>query len=134
MRGAGFPLGPFELMDLSGLDVNLAAARGVWEGLGRPERLRPSPIQERLVATERLGRKTDRGFYAYEGGRRGAVDAEFADGPARPLDPDRIRLRIEEAIADEAHVAIDEGVAGRDDIVTALRLGAAHPERFLATL
>jgi 3-hydroxybutyryl-CoA dehydrogenase len=134
MRNAGFPLGPFELMDLSGLDINLAAARGVWEGLGRPERLRPSPIQERLVAAERLGRKTGRGFYAYEDGRRGAVDAEFADGPARPLGRDRIRLRIEEAIADEARLAIDDGVAARDDVVTALRLGAGHPDRFLATL
>ena len=36
MRAAGFPMGPFELMDLAGIDVNLAAARGVWEGLGRP--------------------------------------------------------------------------------------------------
>ena len=53
MRDAGFPMGPFELMDLIGIDVNLAAARGVYEGLGRPERLRPSPIQERLVAAGR---------------------------------------------------------------------------------
>ena len=50
MRDAGFPMGPFELMDLTGIDVTLAAARGVWEGLGQPDRLRPSPIQERLVA------------------------------------------------------------------------------------
>ncbi len=134
MRAAGFPLGPFELMDLSGLDINLAAARGVWAGLGRPERLRASPIQERLVAAERLGRKTGRGFYAYEDGRRGAVDAEFADRPARPLAHDRIRLRIEEAVAEEARLAIDDGVASRDDVVTALRLGAGHPDRFLATL
>jgi 3-hydroxybutyryl-CoA dehydrogenase len=134
MRRAGFPVGPFELMDLSGLDINLAAARGVWEGLGRPERLRPSAIQERLVAAERLGRKTGRGFYAYDDGRRGEVDPEFADGPARPLSHDRIRLRIEEAIADEARQAIDEGVASRDDLITALRLGAGHPERFLGSL
>ena len=40
MREAGFPMGPFELMDLAGLDVNLAAAHGVWTGLGQPERLR----------------------------------------------------------------------------------------------
>src|SRR5206468_11217521 len=37
MRAGRFPLGPFELMDLAGLDVNLAAATGVWERLGRPE-------------------------------------------------------------------------------------------------
>ena len=134
MREGGFPMGPFELMDLAGLDVNLAAARGVWEGLGRPDRLRPSPIQERLVAAERLGRKRGNGFYRYEDGRRGPVDAEFAEGPSREMRPDHIRDRIEGAIADEARIAVDEGVATHDDVVTALRLGAAHPDRFLSTL
>ena len=134
MHEAGFPMGPFELMDLAGLDVNLAAARGVWQGLGRPDRLRPSPIQERLVAAERLGRKSGSGFYRYDEGRRGPVDPEFAEGPARELRPDRIRERIESAIADEARIAVDEGVAAHDDVVTALRLGAAHPDRFLATI
>ena len=65
MRDAGFPMGPFELMDLTGIDVTFAAATAIWERLGRPERLRPSPIQERLVAEGRLGRKTGRGFYTY---------------------------------------------------------------------
>jgi 3-hydroxybutyryl-CoA dehydrogenase len=134
MREAGFPMGPFELMDLAGLDVNLAAARAVWEGLGRPERLRPSPVQARLVAAGRLGRKAGRGFYAYDEGRRGAVDPEFAEGPARGLNADRIRERIEAAIADEAALAVEEGVAAPDDVIVALRLGAAHPDRFLATL
>ena len=134
MRDGGFPMGPIELMDLAGLDVNLAAARGVWEGLGRPDRLRPSPIQERLVAAERYGRKSGRGFYLYEEGRRTAVDPEFVEGPSRALRADRIRDRIEAAIADEARIAIDEGVAARDDIVLALRLGASHPDRFLETL
>ncbi len=134
MRDGGFPMGPFELMDLAGLDVNLAAARGVWEGLGRPDRLRPSAIQERLVATERFGRKSGRGFYRYAEGRREGVEPEFAEGPARELRADVIRERIEAAIADEARGAVDEGVATRDDVVVALRLGAAHPERFLETL
>jgi 3-hydroxyacyl-CoA dehydrogenase len=121
-------------MDLAGLDVNLAAARGVWEGLGRPDRLRPSPIQERLVGAERLGRKSGSGFYLYEDGRRATVDPEFADGPSREMRPDRIRDRIESAIADEARMAIEERVATHDDVVVALRLGAAHPERFLASI
>jgi 3-hydroxybutyryl-CoA dehydrogenase len=134
VREGGFPMGPFELMDLAGLDVNLAAARGVWEGLGRPDRLRPSPIQERLVGAERFGRKSGGGFYRYEDGRRAAVDPEFAEGPSREMRPDRIRERIESAIADEARMAIEEHVATHEDVVVALRLGAAHPERFLATL
>jgi 3-hydroxybutyryl-CoA dehydrogenase len=134
MRGAGFPMGPFELMDLAGLDVNLAAAQGVWSGLGRPDRLRPSSIQERLVASGRLGRKSGSGFYRYEEGRRDVVDPEFADAPARPLAAERIRDRIERAIAEEALIAVGDGVAEHDDVVTALRLGAGHPDRFLSTL
>ena len=137
MRDGGFPLGPFELMDLSGIDVNLAAAQGVWNGLGRPDRLRPSRIQEELVAEGRVGRKTGRGFYRYEDGRRGPVDGSFGDeAPRRSsrLTPERIRARIESAVIEEARRALDEGVAGRDDIATALRLGAAYPERLLSTI
>ena len=137
MRDAGFPMGPFELMDLAGLDVNVAAASAIWEGLGRPERLRPSAIQEAMVDEGRLGRKTGRGFYRYEDGRRGSVDvgSEGAIGPrGGHLSADRIRERIESAIVAEAQLAIDEDVAARDDIATALRLGAAYPQRLLATL
>ena len=128
MRAAGFPMGPFELMDLAGLDVNLAAARAIWEGLGRPDRLRPSPIQERLVADGRLGRKTNAGFYAYRNGRRREV-LEGSEG--RPVTATMrsadIRTRIIDAIDAEARRARDEGVASEGDIDMALRLGANHP-------
>jgi 3-hydroxybutyryl-CoA dehydrogenase len=133
MRDAGYPMGPFELMDLSGLDVNLAAAQSIWAGLGRPDRLRPSRIQERLVAGGHLGRKSGVGFYRYEDGRRGEVDPEFAAN-RRGLAAERIQARIEAAIADEAHLAVEEGVATLDDIVLALRLGVGHPDRALANL
>ena len=126
MREAGFPMGPFELMDLVGVDVNLAAARAVWEGLGRPDRLRPSPIQERLVAAGRLGRKSGSGFYRYDEGRRAGVDDDFAS-----TDPGasagEIRERILAAVAAEANRARDDGVATAADIERALKLGAAHP-------
>ena len=134
MREGGFPMGPFELMDLAGLDVNLAAARGVWNGLGQPDRLRPSPVQERLVDAGRLGRKTGAGFYRYDEGRRGPVDPEFAEGPAREMRPERVRDRIEAAVADEARLAVDEQVASQDDIRLALRLGASYPDRALDAL
>lgn len=126
MRDAGFPMGPFELMDLVGIDINLAAARGVWDGLGRPEGLRPSSIQERLVAEGRLGRKSGTGFYRYESGRRVAVAADFvseSDG----LRDAAIVARILDAVGQEAVRARDEGVATEKDIDLALRLGAAHP-------
>ena len=66
---AGFRMGPFALMDLIGIDMNLAAARGLFEASGRPPRFRPSPIQEELVAAGRLGRKSGEGFYRYAEGR-----------------------------------------------------------------
>jgi 3-hydroxybutyryl-CoA dehydrogenase len=133
LRGDGFPLGPFELMDLVGLDVNLAAATEVWEGLGQPERLRPSPIQSWLVEAGRLGRKSGRGFYRYDAGHAPTPEPlpEDMAAPARrgqPRRPADVVGRIRLAIAAEAIHARDSGVASEADIDTALRLGAAHPE------
>jgi 3-hydroxybutyryl-CoA dehydrogenase len=134
IRAAGYPMGPFELMDLAGLDVNLAAARAVWEGLGRPERLRPSPIQERLVEVGHLGRKTDAGFYRYQDGRRREVIDDMGPVGRDTLDADRIRARIESAVAAEAVRAVEDGVASAVDVATALRLGASYPEQALQRL
>ena len=117
-------MGPFELMDLVGIDVNLAAARGVWEGFGRPERFRPSPIQERLVEEERLGRKSGHGFYRYGDGIRGSVDVGVPDAPGTTA-PD-VAARIELAVIAEAWRALDDGIATERDIDTAMRLGAGH--------
>ena len=66
----GFRMGPFELMDLVGLDVGLAVSRSFYEqSFGEP-RWRPSPLVARRVAAGRLGRKTGRGWYEYPPGRR----------------------------------------------------------------
>jgi len=65
LESAGFKLGPFKLTDLIGQDVNLAVSRSVYEQLGNPERLQPSPLQEELVAQGKLGRKSGEGFYRY---------------------------------------------------------------------
>jgi 3-hydroxybutyryl-CoA dehydrogenase len=128
LRDADFPLGPFELMDLTGIDVTLAAARGVWEGLGRPDRLRPSDVQEDLVAQGRLGRKTGSGFYEYTEGRRGSVAPDFRPTPGEPgMASADIEADILEAIEEEARRAVDEGVASEADIDLALKLGAGHP-------
>ena len=116
LRADGFPMGPFELMDLTGIDVSLAAATGIWDGLGRPERLRPSPIQERLVAAGDLGRKTGAGFYRYAGESRiGEAGPPTTSSPDERLAPTAIRDRIVEAIAEEARLAVAEGVAPPDD-------------------
>jgi 3-hydroxybutyryl-CoA dehydrogenase len=129
VRAAGYPMGPFELMDMIGIDVNLAAAGAVWEGLGRPDRLRPSPIQGRLVDAGRLGRKAGRGFYIYGDGSRGdpADDVAPAGGGADAIAAAEITARIEGAVAREAALALEGGIASADAIDTALKLGAGHP-------
>ena len=126
MRAAGFPMGPFELMDLTGIDVTLAAATSIWERLGRPDRLRPSPIQERLVAEGHLGRSTGEGFYRYANGSRGPVAPALA-GASTGVGAEAIVSRILESVDGEARRAVAEGVASEADIDLALRLGAGHP-------
>jgi 3-hydroxybutyryl-CoA dehydrogenase len=133
MVAAGFPMGPFALMDLIGLDVNLAAARGLFEASGRPPRFRPSPIQEELVAARRLGRKTGEGFYRYDAGRAAGPAGRFAGtirlGPSAPapLEGAAISERVVLAIVNEAYRALGDRVATADDIDRAMRLGANHP-------
>jgi 3-hydroxybutyryl-CoA dehydrogenase len=66
MKDAGrFRMGPFELMDLIGIDINLAVSRSVYEAFFHEPRFRPHPIQQRMVESGLLGRKTGRGFYEY---------------------------------------------------------------------
>ncbi|MGB4771851.1 MAG: 3-hydroxyacyl-CoA dehydrogenase NAD-binding domain-containing protein [Chitinophagaceae bacterium] len=65
MENAGFRMGPFKLMDLIGNDINLAVTKSLYEACGKPERFRPSPLQEEKVAKGKLGRKTGEGYYTY---------------------------------------------------------------------
>ena len=67
MEASGFKMGPFKLMDLIGMDINLGVSTIVWEALGKPERLMPASIQKEKVAAGELGRKTGKGFYEYGG-------------------------------------------------------------------
>ena len=67
MKEAGsFRMGPFELMDLIGNDVNFAATESLYQSFFQDPRFRPSPIQHRMVMGGNLGRKTGRGFYTYD--------------------------------------------------------------------
>ncbi len=67
MKQAGnFRMGPFELMDLIGNDINFAATESLYRSFFEDARFRPSPIQHRMVMGGNLGRKTGRGFYVYD--------------------------------------------------------------------
>ncbi len=143
----GFRMGPLELTDLIGQDVNAATTRSVWEQLDRPPLLAPSRMQERLVAEGHLGRKTGRGVYGYEG--EAPVPAVEID--QRPLElSDDLRSAVDEFVAgatdaaggalqryvfarilvaliSQAQRAYALGVADPADIDTALRYGTNHP-------
>ncbi len=91
--GGGFRMGPFELMDLVGVDVNFEVAKSFWEQSFHEPRWQPSPIQARMVAAGRLGRKTGRGYYDYAGGRHRPDDPPPPESVApaeAPPDPERL--------------------------------------------
>jgi 3-hydroxybutyryl-CoA dehydrogenase len=67
MEASGFKMGPFKLMDLIGMDINLAVSQSLYEAFNHEPRFEPSPLQIKKVKDGELGRKTGRGFYGYEG-------------------------------------------------------------------
>ncbi|HEY9375593.1 MAG TPA: 3-hydroxyacyl-CoA dehydrogenase [Jiangellaceae bacterium] len=80
-EAGGFPMGPFELTDLIGQDVNAAVNRSIWEAFDHDPRFAPSPIQAALVSEGRLGRKS--GYGIYEGEQR--PEPTTAPPAPRPL-------------------------------------------------
>ena len=123
VEAAGYPMGPFRLMDLVGIDVNLAVAQALYDAFDGAARFRPSPLQEAMVEAGTLGRKSGRGFYRYdEDGKR----LEPALASVRDPEDDFVRP-IELAIINEAYHAAGEDVADPSDIDLALKLGAGHP-------
>lgn len=65
MEASGFKMGPFRLMDMIGMDINLAVSRSLYEAFDHEPRFEPSPLQIEKVANGDLGKKTGKGFYNY---------------------------------------------------------------------
>ncbi len=65
MRNTGFKMGPFELMDLIGVDTNFAVTTSMYDAFHQEPRFRPSKIQQQKVNAGHLGRKSGKGFYDY---------------------------------------------------------------------
>jgi 3-hydroxybutyryl-CoA dehydrogenase len=126
----GLPMGPFELMDLIGLDTNLSITKSIYEALGRPERFRPPALQQALVDRGMTGRKSGKGFYLY------------ADGKAAGENPDALALRTESGVSGradawsrlrsvliaEAELVVKEGTASATDVDIAIKLAMNFPK------
>ena len=65
MEATGFKMGPFKLMDLIGMDINLAVSQSLYDACNQELRFKPSPIQIDKVAKGELGKKSGKGFYNY---------------------------------------------------------------------
>jgi 3-hydroxybutyryl-CoA dehydrogenase len=132
----GFRMGPFELMDLVGIDTGLEISKSFYEqSFGEP-RWRPSPIAARYVAAGRYGRKSERGYY------------DYSSDPYRPPDPDPdpparagaevrpaaggVLERIVCQVINECAFALGEGVGSAQDIDTGMTLGLNYPRGPLA--
>jgi 3-hydroxybutyryl-CoA dehydrogenase len=130
-------MGPFELMDLVGIDTGFEISKSFFEQSFYEPRWRPSPISARYVAAGLHGRKTGRGYYDYSG-----------DGPHRPPDPDPdppagadanvrpavggVLERIVCQVINECAFALGEGVGSAEDIDTGMVLGLNYPRGPLA--
>ena len=121
----GFKMGPFELMDLIGNDINFAVTKSVFEAFFYDPRYRPSITQQRQVESGRLGRKSGRGYYNYADG------AVKADPVTEPQLMEAVCWRILIMLINEAAEALNLGIASRDDLDLAMTKGVNYPKGLL---
>ena len=139
MRDAcGFRMGPFELMDLTGIDVNFPASMAIYDGYFQDRRIATYPLHENLYASGRFGRKTGAGHYRYDAeGNKQAPSADLAPGvaPASRLCLAEAEPRLEALLqaagaeltsVDDGDVPIVAAPVGEDCSAVAARLGLDH--------
>ncbi len=134
MKGLGWPMGPFTLIDALGMDICAEAGKVLWQGYG--ERMRPAELWVRLLELKRLGRKGGRGFYDYSGAgptEAGKPDEELqkeirgiqekTGGKGTKFTPERLMYLI----INEAVLALQEGISSASEIEMAVVAGLGYP-------
>ncbi|WP_262150982.1 3-hydroxyacyl-CoA dehydrogenase NAD-binding domain-containing protein [Chryseobacterium foetidum] len=121
-----FKMGPFELMDLIGVDVNFSVTKTVYNEYFYDPKYKPSLLQQRMSEAKLHGRKTGKGFYDYSEGAEKPV-AEKNDALYQ-----QIFLRIISMLINEAVEAKRLGVANDEDLELAMQKGVNYPKGLLA--
>jgi 3-hydroxybutyryl-CoA dehydrogenase len=127
VKSIGFRMGPFELTDLIGHDVNYTVTETVWSQFFYDPRFRPSITQKRLKEAGLFGRKTGRGFYNYASGMDAAVVAQ-EEVEIDPMLSEKIVERILCLIINEALDAVWQGIASPENVDLAMTKGVNYPK------
>ncbi len=125
----GFRMGPFELMDFIGNDVNYTVTETVWKAFYMHPRYRPSLTQKRLSEAGYHGRKSGRGYYKYENGEvKPITDPSRMKPDTHQAKGKMICDRIVAMIINEAADTLYMGIATQEDIDTAMTKGVNYPK------
>lgn len=121
----GFRMGPFELMDMIGNDINFTVTEMVWKQFFHDPRYKPSLTQKRLVEAKRFGRKTGQGYFDY-------IQEDKFPEPLRNEElGKKIRDRVVAMLINEAVDALYLKIATRDDLDLAMTKGVNYPKGLL---
>jgi len=121
----GFRMGPFELMDYIGNDINYSATKAVYDGTNHDSRYKPSSIQKELVDEGFLGRKSGRGYFDYSN------NASELEPNKDDVIGNQIFIRILAMLINAAADALNNEIATRDDIDIAMTTGVNYPRGLL---
>ena len=121
----GFKMGPFELMDYIGNDINYNATEAVYIGSDYNPRYKPSPTQKKMVEDGFLGKKTGRGYYDYSNNSSTPIPKKDATLGKK------IFIRILVMLINEAADALNYSIASREDIDIAMTTGVNYPKGLL---
>lgn len=121
----GFRMGPFELMDYIGNDINYTVTETVWTAFYYDPRYKPSFTQKRMMEAGYLGRKTGRGYYDYSEG------VSMPEPDKNPVVGEAIFWRILIMLINEAADALHLNIASAEDIDLAMTKGVNYPKGLL---